>query len=222
MKGDFQIMPFQLGGHRAIVIYEKQLRGVSPLVKDGLAKPPRLLKTDKDVVIIISATKDEFVKSRMEGVGGYTPNDYGIFIRVNRKSRKWRDSLLGTIAHEFNHLIRFQKMKGREKTTLLTSLVFEGLAQCFEEDVTGKLRPWSKALTKAEATKVWKKIKGKLSSDSRDLSYRLFLKRDDIEFPLWSGYAIGYLLVRKRINELGNDWSSIMGMKSEEFVGKGI
>ncbi len=222
MKKDFQIRPFRLGSHRVVAIYEKRLREASQLVKDGLTKLPRLLKTDKDLVIIISATKDEFVKSRMGGVGGYTPNDHGIFIRVNTESRKWRDSLSGTMAHEFNHLIRFQKMKGREKATLLTSLIFEGLAQCFEEDVTGKLRPWSKALTKAEATKVWKKIKGKLNSDSRDLNYRLFFKRDDIEFPLWSGYTIGYLLVRKRINELGNGWSSIMDMKSEEFVGKGI
>ena len=194
-----------------------------PLIKTSMFKAMRLLNTLNDVVINVSPTDDAFVKDRLEGVAGFTPNRYTISIRINSSSRLWKKAVGGTAVHEFSHAVRFQKTSSRKRRTLLDSLVLEGVAQCFEEDVTGRARPWSKAITSEQARRIWMKIRGMLNKDSSDLRNRMFMKKDDKEFPLWSGYTIGYLIVKKRLAELGKaDWNRTTGKESKALVGRGL
>lgn len=132
--------------------------------------------------------------------------------------------MISTDAHEFNHVIRFQKINAEESSTVLGSLALEGLAQCFVEDMTGDLRPWSKALDREHAMEVWEKIKEKLDVSSMDFYNRLFLKKDDPEFRHRSGYALSYLVVKTRIIGLGGkpDWEDLTGMPSATLISKGM
>jgi uncharacterized protein YjaZ len=219
----FSDMKIELGNCRFMIIYEDVLNVAVPLVKQSLLAPLRFLQSKNDILIIISATDDVFVKDKMEGVSGYTPNGYTILININPDSQSWRDFIGNTVAHEFNHVIRFQKRGDKDGGTILAGLAFEGVAQCFAEDITGIIRPWSKALTEEDAKRIWENVKVNLDVRSKDLYNRIFIKKDDEEFPLWSGYTLSYLIVRKKVNGNGRniDWEHLTGEDSKSLIENG-
>ena len=220
----FDSIQFEIGSYKAIVVFEKGLRDAVPLVHEGLLKASSLLKSKNDIVVTLSSTDDKFIGDAMGGVSGYTSNDHSLSVSINPATPGWKDFLAPTIAHEFSHVVRFQKVSGKENSTILGSLAFEGLAQCFEEAVTGNLRPWSKVLDKEQAMETWIKIREILNANSRDFYNRLFIKKDDPEFRHWSGYSLGYIIVKMRIDELGRkpDWEDLTGRSPAELVGKGL
>lgn len=218
----FDVSQLKIGNNKIIINYEKNLQKTIPSLKEGLLKASKLLKIGNDMIIVVSSTKDEFVKNKMGGITGYTPNAYTSFLTINANS-KWKKFIIGTVAHEFNHAIRFQRIKLPRRLALLDSLVLEGLAQCFEEDSIGTIRPWSKAITRAQAKRIWTNLKEKLDIRSRDLNDRVFLSPDDKEFPHWSGYTIAYLILRKKLKRLKmTDWNKIMDIDSELIVKDGL
>ena len=214
----FDVIQFKLGGNKCILTYEKALLKAVPLVKEGLLKSSKLLSTKNDLIINVSSTKSKFVKNDMDGVTALTMNGYTMFLSINENAAKWRQFLAGTVAHEFNHAIRFQRIDQKDRT-LLNNIVSEGLAQCFEYQLTGSLRPWSTAITRDQARTIWVKLKEKLDVESRDMQDRIFIKQKDKEFPHWSGYTVGYLLIKKRLEELKMDWEKVMCMKSKVIIG---
>ena len=220
----FDSTQFEIEGYKAIVAFEKGLEDAAALIHEGLHRATALLKSKNDIVIIVSSTGDKFIGEEMGGVSGYTPNDHSISISINPSALGWKDFVISTIVHEFNHVVRFQKVSGKENGTILGSLALEGLAQCFEESITGTARPWSKAVSAKEAEEAWNKVKDKLDISSRDFYTRLFIKKDDPEFRHWTGYAIGYLIVKLRIEELGGkpDWEILTSMSPAELIGKGL
>ena len=216
----FGVIQLNFDAHKCIIVYEEGLQKAVPLVKEGLLKSSKLLSTKNDLIINVSSTKNTFIKNDMGGVTAFTMNEYTMFLSINENATKWRHFLIGTVAHEFNHLIRFQRI-GQSDKTLMNNIVAEGLAQCFEYQLTGSLRPWSTAITRNRARVVWAKLKRKLNHESRDLYERLFLKRNDKEFPHWSGYTIGYFLMEKRLGKSEKDWEKVMSMKSKTIIGDG-
>jgi len=215
----FEVAEFKFSGYKCIVVYEKGLEKAVPLIKEGVLKASSLLNTKNDVIINASATDSGYVRDKMEGVAGSTLNGYMISLRINKGAARWKRFVVGIVAHEFNHVIRYQRIIRMDKT-MLDNLVAEGLAQCFETQLTGMVRPWSKAITNAQARAVLMKLKGRLDVESQDMYTRVFLKEGDREFPHWSGYTIGYLMVGKRLEGLKRDWDMVVGMKSEAIAGK--
>ncbi len=200
------------------MVYEKSLQKAVPLIEDGLLEASKLLNTENDIIINVSSTEDKFVGDKMGGVIGFTPNGHTFFLSINESTNNWVKFIAGNVAHEFNHAVRLQRVH-QKSHTLLNSLVFEGLAQCFEEQITGLTRPWSKAITRVKAQAIWMKLKKRLNVESMDLYNGLFIGQNDKEFPHWSGYTIGYLIVKERLHELGKDWNDIMSMKLEVLMG---
>jgi hypothetical protein len=104
------------------------------------------------------------------------------------------DRLLGTLAHELHHIIR-----GRGPgygMSLHESLVSEGLAQCFEEEV-GLPAPFygvfldAAALAKADA-----RAKEASPLLRYDHNAWYFGRWGDPEWPRYAGYSLGYAIVR--------------------------
>ena len=219
----FKVAQFRITKRNSIVIYQDSLQEALPLIKASLSNASKLLSTKNDIIINVSTTGDKFVRDRMEGVSGFALNGYSISIGINKSSRSWKNVIGGTIAHEFSHVVRFQKTNKLKSRTLLDNLAFEGIAQCFEEKVTGLVRPWSKALTDRQAREIWMRLKGKLDIESRDLYDRVFIKKDDKEFPLWTGYTIGYLLVKEKIGKSSTvDWNRLIEQYPRTLIGNGL
>ena len=218
----FRVSKLRIGSYKILINYEKDLEDTVPLLKKGLLQGSKLLKTGNDIVVIASSTDDEFIKSKMSGVTGFTPNAYSMFLRIDCES-DWSRFIVGTILHEFNHVIRFQRTNFPRRPSVLDNLVMEGLAQCFEEDATGTLRPWSEAITREKAREIWQNIKDRLELKSRDLNDRIFIREGDEEFPLWAGYTMGYLMVRNKLKKLKKtNWDKLIGMNPKSFLENGL
>ncbi len=215
----FEVAKFGLGSRRCIVVYEAGLNEVAPLIKKGLTEASKLLDTRNDIIINVYSTEDKFIKNKMNGINGRAYNTCALSLWINKNATQWKRFVISDVAHEFCHVVRFQRI-GEKHWTLLDGMVQEGLAQCFAEQVTGRIQSWSNAITREQARAVWAKLSRKLNVEDSTLYYRAFLKRRDNEFPHWSGYTIGYLMIKARLRELGKDWNDVIGMKSKALKGK--
>lgn len=156
-----------------------------------------------------------------EGVMGFTPYNCVFYIFLEPKS--WTPtSLANTVAHELNHAIFFYNHdKDFDDYTLLDSMIMEGLAENFRERVLGgESAPWAIALTRDEAFKTLQSMNGEtLTSQDQDLESRILF--GDETYPRWTGYSIGYWLIKELLNkEKNTDWQAIMKMSAHDILNR--
>lgn len=165
--------------------------------------------------IFIFPTFSTFVHKKMFGTTGYTPWKNTMLIFINSQSRLWKSALSRTIAHEFNHSI---VLKYNNWKTLLDSIIFEGLAEYFQEYVIGGKRTrWVKALGVSQSKELFLKLKKYLQSKNPKLYHSVFF--GDKKYPLWSGYSVGYHIIRSFIkNNLGVEWKQIIKLSPKEIL----
>ncbi len=151
----------------------------------------------KDVDIVVydnpKATIDE-----IGGIGGFSPNANLIFISINPRhpdfKRAIKEEFAFTLAHELHHTIRWQKQV--EGDTLLEAMIFEGLADHFAIEATGRSKPspWSYALTTEQKKKCLAKAREEWKQTTYDNDLWFFGSKPEI-VPRWAGYTLGYDLV---------------------------
>ena len=137
-----------LTASKDIIPFKAEFKGVT---ESAVVSVKKLLPI-KDVDIIFydnpGATFDE---GEMGGIGGFTQDAHTMFISLNPRHPNFKNALENELffmlAHELNHTIRWQKQV--EGDTLLEAMIFEGLADHFAMEVTGrrKLTSYSDALT---------------------------------------------------------------------------
>lgn len=169
-----------------------------------------------DKFISLIHTMDPYVKEKMGGVGGHASEDGLISLRVN-PTKGWITELAKSVAHEYSHLTIYDV--GGWKT-VLDYLVMEGVAENFREEVLGGGRaPWTVALTEKEARSVLERLKEKFNTDAREIYTQLFFGSN--EYKRWSGYTIGYFIVKKfREKHPKLKWKSIIRLGSSEILEK--
>jgi len=167
--------------------------------------------------IFVFPSYNSFIQNKMNGSSGYAPWQNTILVFINPSARRWKTSLESTITHEYLHAITRQYHKWE---TLLDSVVFEGLAENFVQDVLGnKLSLWSQTLDLKQSKAYLKKIKSKLNSKDIILYKSLFFGNKD--YPLWTGYSIGYHLVRSFLNTQSiYHWEQIIKLKPKTILMK--
>ncbi|OGC47601.1 hypothetical protein A2886_02330 [candidate division WWE3 bacterium RIFCSPHIGHO2_01_FULL_42_13] len=196
------------------------------IIKKTLNAVVETLPTKNNLEIYIFPTLSGFVKEKMFGVNGYTPYANVIHLYVHPDSTKLKDfnkNLANTLAHEYNHAIRFLYFPNSDSEKLIDNLVFEGLAENFREYVLGgKQAPWAQALSKDVARKVFDSFGGLLLSDNYtyDDYNKIFFGND--EYAVWTGYSVGYHLVKDFIKNRGSErnWSKIIQMPAKEILEK--
>ncbi len=145
--------------------------------------------------IFVFPTQDPFVLKEMRGINGFAPHKRTIHLYVNPNINiGWPKNLSLTVAHEIAHAISYEQFEWR---TLLDSLIFEGLAEHFREQIIdGGKAPWTAATTKEYALFIIKKLEEEnlLESNDNDLYLDLFFGGE--RFLKWSGYTIGYIIVQ--------------------------
>lgn len=155
------------------------------------------------------------------GMGGQARTSNVIFITLdpnfNNFEKVVENETLGTLAHEFHHTLRGRNLG--HSTTLLEALVSEGLAEHFEQEITqAPLRPWCKALTKAELQKFGKIAEKEFNNKYYDHGAWFYgSKKKGI--PRWTGYTLGYEIVGRYLKVHPNKKASnLYVIKAEEFV----
>lgn len=150
----------------------------------------------KDVDIIIYDNPDGAVPE--QGIGGYCPNAHTIYISLDPSFPELKKSieheLKRTLAHELHHTLRWRDPGYGE--TLLDAMITEGLADHFDLEVYGgKLQPWSTALPEEELQKMMEKAEKEFDNKEYD-HFAWFFGNEDLGIPRWTGYAIGFHLVK--------------------------
>ena len=128
-------------------------------------------------------------------------------------------SLADSVAHEITHTISFYHHFDRYgKWLLLDYIVNEGLAENFrEEALHTKSAPWAVALTRKRSFEILNSIRPLL--DSRNYSIHQKILFGSTKYKRWTGYSIGYWLVRefkKRHPKLS--WLEIIKTKPEDIL----
>jgi uncharacterized protein YjaZ len=166
--------------------------------------------------VAIYFTRDLFIKNRMDGVGADVQQENVIALYIN-PTKGWKKALENSIAHEYSHLAVLDTRKWK---TILDSLVIEGIAENFREEVIGgKQAPWTKALTKNQSKKLLKNLKNKLGVKAEKLHQALFFGSG--KYKMWAGYTVGYLIVKEfRKRHPNMKWKSIITLKSSVVLKK--
>jgi uncharacterized protein YjaZ len=151
------------------------------------------------------------------GVGGYTPNRYLSYIYVDPKFDIDENEIYNTLCHELHHAKRYDG-EGYGKT-LFDSMIFEGLAVAFEEEVSGRgaFMPSQMRSRKDTAALV-----SKLQNHFQDHNFehlRWFIFDNSGELPRWAGYEMGYYLVRHYLQRHPNKKASELVLEaSSSFI----
>lgn len=153
------------------------------------------------------------------GIGGFTPSRSEVQIfgdpTLPDVEGILEGELLGILSHEIHHALRRRSVG--YGSTLLQAAVSEGLADHFALEVGGgEPPPWSVALTPGEL-EVWLPEVVARTSGSYDHSEWFFGTTPSI--PRWTGYAVGFELVRRYIEEHpGARASGLIGEPASSFI----
>ena len=154
------------------------------------------------------------------GVGGYAPNSHTVLVYIDPKHKAFQKNineyLLGTIAHELHHVMRWRG-PGYGKT-LFEALITEGLADHFETEVRGGTPgKWDTALTDKEIQRLLKLAKKEFDNENYNHAEWFFgSKKRNI--PYWTGYSLGFYLVGEYLKRYPNKKaSSLYSLNANKF-----
>ena len=123
-------------------------------------------------------------------------------------SGEWLSGLAYTAVHEYIHLVRnhlFPRglaggrpvcLKTQEPEPLLDAMVAEGISDVFAQQIYPQMRPlWLQALDEEEQARIWPRVWRRLRVSDPD-EIRRFISGDGDRIPQWTGYSLGYHIVR--------------------------
>lgn len=200
------------------LIPDKKLKAkLNKLINDALMLAYKTLPHPEVPVFIfiypwIPTAQDQKL---FNGVTGVTRHSrvMQLFINISDFSEK---HIKRSVIHEYNHLVYFNTHY-TEPYTLKDHVVVEGLAVLFREEVFGGPKsPWIQALSKMEANKIYKELGEKLkSTDHKDYRDLFFGSK---KFKRWSGYSIGYNMVKKfRKNNPNISWGKLINLTGKDI-----
>ena len=148
----------------------------------------------------------------------------------------WREHLRYNVVHEYAHLVRnllFPRgiaggklvyMKTQQPETLLDAMIAEGISDCFAQHCLDNARPrWMDSQDEVETRRMWPRVHRRFGvSDATEI--RRFLFGDGDRVPTWTGYTLGYMIVRRFLDN--NPDTSMMRLvsmpASDVYDGSGI
>ncbi|HEY4476479.1 MAG TPA: DUF2268 domain-containing putative Zn-dependent protease [Candidatus Paceibacterota bacterium] len=166
--------------------------------------------------IFVFPTFSQFVKEEMSGTTGYTPWPDTILIFINPANPQYDRALSETVGHEFNHAIF---LRDKKCESLLDSMIFEGLAERFREQVIGGGQaPWTKifGLNRAKVIFLEMKLANLLQLTNPEICRGVFFGNE--KYIRWTGYALGYHIVKSFLeNNPSLDWKEIMTRQPKDI-----
>ncbi|MEL6208172.1 MAG: DUF2268 domain-containing putative Zn-dependent protease [Pseudomonadota bacterium] len=154
------------------------------------------------------------------GINGYSYDAHQavLFLDMDHPhlKRHLRDSVISILAHELHHCARARARGNSHSTTYGGSLVAEGLACCFEEEI-GQPTPFYAVECHGEALRAFsRRAKNQARTDRSDMpgywqKWMFGGGPGDTEFPYQCGYSLGYALVKH--------WLVAEGMRASDAAG---
>lgn len=176
------------------------------------------LKIDWDIDVLATNRLYDIVIPE-DGVGGRTRASDFIEFAINEE--KATENLVSEMmAHELCHAARWGK-NDEWINSLFDGLIFEGIACVLEAEFV-KIKSEKSFFIKTilertddENEKILEKLRDQLDSNHYDY-YNIFFNGDE-ELPRWSGYSLGYYLVKKYLEKTNKKIEDAFADKYEDF-----
>jgi uncharacterized protein YjaZ len=161
------------------------------------------------------------------GVNGFSYDAHQIQLSLDHMhphlNAHFESEMTSLLAHELHHSARSKARGSSHGGTYGGSLVAEGLACCFEEEI-GEPTPFYAVECKGEALKRFSaKAKEQLATKHGKLpghwgDWMFGRAPDDPEFPYQCGYSTGYALVSAWLTATGRTASEAAGVDETEVI----
>lgn len=176
------------------------------------------LKIDWDIDVLATNRLYDIVIPE-DGVGGRTRASDFIEFAINEE--KATENLVSEMmAHELCHAARWGK-NDEWINSLFDGLIFEGIACVLEAEFV-KIKSEKSFFIKTilertddENEKILEKLRDQLDSSHYDYG-NIFFNGDE-ELPRWSGYSLGYYLVKKYLEKTNKKIEDAFADKYEDF-----
>lgn len=193
------------------------LERVQPVVATALEECEAVLPPFAQYDVITNYTDDEFTLEHMHGCVGYTGNEEGCVLFINTNVRGWQETLRATVAHEYNHIVWYQhKQTNYKEISVQDNIALEGLAQCFEESVTGKTPHYAQSVSADVVQETLEKLKPHFEEPSQGWMHAWVGGSD--EFETWAGYTLSYMLVKPTVEHTKLSWRELMKLAPAEVL----
>lgn len=176
------------------------------------------LKIDWDIDLLVTNRLYDIIIPE-DGVGGHTRTSDFIEFAINEE--KATENLISEmVAHELCHAARWGK-DDEWINSLFDGMISEGIATYFEaefvKDRTEKTVFIKTILERSdeENEKILEKLRSQLDSNYYD--YDTIFFNGSNELPRWSGYSLGYYLVRKYLKKTGKKIEDAFADKYADF-----
>lgn len=205
-----ETLRFEVFGYRQqktkITSYTLDVELATKLISKTIIRCAKNIELSKRIKIFVLPTYNKFIIQKMSGVGAFTLDSNTILLFLSPR-KNWEKNLINTVAHEYAHSITYRY---HSPSTLLDSLVFEGIAENFRDKVIGGLpTPLVKTLGKKRAHIILNDIRPHLNSTATKYYLSIFLGWDK-KYPVWSGYSIGYHIVKSYLSDKTNlAWDTV-------------
>lgn len=197
------------GKHFEIKLDKKE---IIRLTKEAIRLCHRTVPSKPTYIFVFPCFKP--IEKKLSGITGYSPW-YNTILTFINPAENWRKAIKELIGHEFTHAII---ENCHQNPTLLDRLIYDGLAEIFQEEVIRE-RPalWANLFSVKECKDYLQKLKKLLKSRDKKLFAIVFFGIGG-KYPHWLGYAIGYKIVkafRKKHPELS--WKEIFDMRARKI-----
>ena len=170
------------------------LNKISKLTKEALEKISEVLDK-REIHLYLFPTLSKFTIEKMKGSSGRWIWKNVIYIDVF-PGENWEEYFKGTLIHETAHTLSDYYSN---EISIGEGIIFEGLAEHFQEKFIGVKNSWTKAFPKKKIQEIFKEIKANLNKKDHDLYNNLFFGTG--KYPLWTGYTIGYFLIEEYLKK---------------------
>ena len=152
---------------------------------------------------------------------GFADGPWRITITVDPTSdghekRPLDAQLRAMLAHELHHAMRSRG--AGYGSTLGEALVTEGLAQCYEEEVGCPTPNYAVAVRGPALAKLVQLANDELWSEDYDHSKWFFGSKTDNSFPWAGGYSLGYVVMRRWLEQRDLAASSAVGVAARDVL----
>lgn len=191
------------------------------LKAESYALPKLKTKTNVDMVISDAFIGDVIPETH---IGGHTYSSNFVTVTIDSRCNivKMSDLFL-TMCHELCHATRWQ-YNDEWATTLLDEMFFEGVATAFEIEATSNnnmpLDCFARIISSRsdeDNEKILVALKGQVSNKAYDYNKIFFAGDTGLKLPRWSGYSLGYYLVKKYLENNNKKAHEIYAIKYSDF-----
>jgi len=201
----------KFSGNNKVIKLDKDK--IKKIIIDKTKKVYTILE-DLDIKVFVFPTYNDFVINNMKGVVGFCTNKNVIILGIYF-SEKLSEGIEETIIHELAHAI--SPYYDMANLSIGEGIVFDGLAENFVEDITGKDSYLGKTINKNKSFEIFKDIKDKLDVIDFNLYSEIFFGKG--KYSNWAGYSIGYYLIKDWLFKFNKkDWREILKKNPKEIL----